>query len=392
MANKVQTKTNLGFNKIITNVGSGPNSFSILDVQYGKRGESLMVKGIRVGNGLIVTTTPANNGFPTSELVTISLDPNPNPITTPFVLKAGSQMTGDLSFTNASGARIRAGHNSASSPSYSFLSSPTTGMFRPANDQIGFSNAGVERFRIDQNGNLISFATGEIRIPSGNTAQRPASPGNGTFRYNTQTSSFEAWIGSNWRNIIHAGNNPTLNQALVWNGTEPVWQNITRNYVVADIPARNLLNPNIGDTCYVQQSFDGEWAMFICVNISPVQWVEIANLDSTQSDSKTRQVQFTFSSTSPITISNISNNTRVSWVLVEVITPFNGTSPTMTVGDDGVPNRLMDSTVVDLTTPGVYVSNPTHYYTGLTADLDIRAYLSLGGSTAGQATVTISWI
>ena len=40
--------------------------------------------------------------------------------------------------------------------------------------------------------------TGSIRIPSGNTAQRPASPVAGMMRYNTQTNVFEGYNGSNW--------------------------------------------------------------------------------------------------------------------------------------------------------------------------------------------------
>ena len=40
--------------------------------------------------------------------------------------------------------------------------------------------------------------TGSIRIPTGTTAQRPGSPANGMIRYNTDTSLFEGYEGSNW--------------------------------------------------------------------------------------------------------------------------------------------------------------------------------------------------
>ena len=40
--------------------------------------------------------------------------------------------------------------------------------------------------------------TGSIRIPSGNTAQRPGSPVAGMMRFNTQTNVFEGYNGSNW--------------------------------------------------------------------------------------------------------------------------------------------------------------------------------------------------
>ena len=40
--------------------------------------------------------------------------------------------------------------------------------------------------------------TGSIRIPSGNTAQRPNPAVAGMMRYNTQTNVFEGYNGSNW--------------------------------------------------------------------------------------------------------------------------------------------------------------------------------------------------
>ena len=41
-------------------------------------------------------------------------------------------------------------------------------------------------------------STGAFGLPSGTTAQRPSSPANGYMRYNTTTSSIEAYIGGNW--------------------------------------------------------------------------------------------------------------------------------------------------------------------------------------------------
>ena len=40
--------------------------------------------------------------------------------------------------------------------------------------------------------------TGSIRIPSGNTAQRPNPAVAGMMRYNTQTNVFEGYNGTNW--------------------------------------------------------------------------------------------------------------------------------------------------------------------------------------------------
>jgi hypothetical protein len=42
---------------------------------------------------------------------------------------------------------------------------------------------------------------GFIRVPSGTTAQRPSNPDLGSFRYNTSTTQFEVFDGSNWRDV-----------------------------------------------------------------------------------------------------------------------------------------------------------------------------------------------
>jgi hypothetical protein len=41
-------------------------------------------------------------------------------------------------------------------------------------------------------------STGSITIPSGTTAQRPASPVSGMLRYNTTVSNMEIYINGSW--------------------------------------------------------------------------------------------------------------------------------------------------------------------------------------------------
>ena len=43
--------------------------------------------------------------------------------------------------------------------------------------------------------------TGSLSLPVGTTAQRPASPQNGTMRYNTSTQSIEVYTSGSWLNI-----------------------------------------------------------------------------------------------------------------------------------------------------------------------------------------------
>jgi len=41
-------------------------------------------------------------------------------------------------------------------------------------------------------------ATGGLYLPSGTTAQRPASPATGQMRFNTTTGLFEVYNGTSW--------------------------------------------------------------------------------------------------------------------------------------------------------------------------------------------------
>ena len=49
-------------------------------------------------------------------------------------------------------------------------------------------------------GDISNTSTGFFRVPNGTTAQRPASPVNGMFRYNTDTARTEFYSGGAWRN------------------------------------------------------------------------------------------------------------------------------------------------------------------------------------------------
>lgn len=44
-------------------------------------------------------------------------------------------------------------------------------------------------------------STGALSVPSGTTAQRPASPVNGMLRYNTTLSKLEIYLDSTWKSL-----------------------------------------------------------------------------------------------------------------------------------------------------------------------------------------------
>lgn len=371
-------------------------SASILDSATGPGNQNIIFKGIEAGPGLSINLVPVSNGNPldVDKKIVVGIS-NVQPITGPFVRKIGDQMTGNLTFSNTSGARILAGENSVEQPSYSFLSDQDTGMFRPSNDTLSLVTNGVERLTVRFDGNIVVQGTGQLSLPSGTTAQRPIINREGSLRHNSDLEFVEARIRGSWRRIITPSGEPDPGEFLTWNGSDYVWANISGAgivRIVENIAERDLLPAVLGELVWVRVAHDGEWALYLCTQIFPsVVWTEIGNYDSSQSDAKTRTITFDYTASSPQTIANVSNNSRVSWVLVEVIQSFNDPGSVLFVGDQFVNNRLFDTSSVDLQNPAVYVNNPTYIYTGLTQDEPIYCYFNFGTSTTGLVRVTISW-
>jgi len=75
-------------------------------------------------------------------------------------------------------------------------------------NQIGITNpsgvAGNPTFSIADN--AVLPGTGGVVLPTGNTAARPASPTNGTLRYNSQTTAMESYVAGNWGSILSQAN------------------------------------------------------------------------------------------------------------------------------------------------------------------------------------------
>ena len=67
---------------------------------------------------------------------------------------------------------------------------------------IGSSSASTGAFStISATGDGTFSGTGQVKLPTGTTAQRTGSPTTGLIRFNTTTTSFEGYDGSAWGNI-----------------------------------------------------------------------------------------------------------------------------------------------------------------------------------------------
>ena len=58
-------------------------------------------------------------------------------------------------------------------------------------------------FGLQASGNYVVFdaSTGAASLPVGSTAQRPASPSSGMFRFNSTANQFEGYNGSSWGSV-----------------------------------------------------------------------------------------------------------------------------------------------------------------------------------------------
>lgn len=158
-------------------------------------------------------------------------------------------------------------------------------------------------------------------------------------------------------------------------------------YVVTNIAARDALNALVGDQCFVQNKGNGEWGHYIYTLSNT--WVKLVDEDASKSDAQSVEVSINTISAASGLIHTVSDGSRVSFVTIHVVEPFDAPA-TLTVGDDDQPDRLMTEDQNDLTTVSDYSTTPAFSYsTG--GDTQIKYYLNTAGATQGQAIVAITY-
>ena len=158
---------------------------------------------------------------------------------------------------------------------------------------------------------------------------------------------------------------------------------------LADLP----VSGSPGEQAYVIDSDDGagnnvgEWAMFLWDGTS---WVRTTNEDSASTDAKTLSTDIFYNTASPVIIGTLSDKRKVVSVVVEVITPFDGT-PILDIGDEFNSDSLMTDDNVDLHSLATYGSTPNFLYE-YGQDVDIIATFDFSTSTQGHIKVNITYV
>ena len=158
--------------------------------------------------------------------------------------------------------------------------------------------------------------------------------------------------------------------------------------VVANLLALNFLNAQTGDSAYVLDTGNTEFAFYIYNGSS---WVLVADEDSAATDANTLSVVITQAGGSgTFAVGTVSNTSRITLVSVEVSVAFDD-APTLTVGDTSDNDRLVTNDEVDLGTVGTYAIQPTYQYvTG--SDAVINAYFNVASATQGSAKILVSYM
>lgn len=175
--------------------------------------------------------------------------------------------------------------------------------------------------------------------------------------------------------------------------------------VVTNLTQLNALSPLIGDQAYVINSDDGdgnnvnEWSMWL---YNGATWTQTSTQDSSTTDAKSFEYTLTTSSPADINIGEISTGRRVTLITVEVTTPFDSSTATLSIGyqvnnpspPPPVPAGLMAQGLIDLTVAGTYTTYTDILFGTDTAqgDVTITATFDNAESSTGSAQIIVSYV
>lgn len=94
----------------------------------------------------------------------------------------------------------------------------------------------------------------------------------------------------------------------------------------------------------------------------------------------------TYQDSGTIAIATVPVNALVGSARVLVTTAFDGTAPTLKIGDSGDDDRFGETTEIDLTTIGPYLIPRLYKYAAQTA---VEAILTPDGSTVGEVDILL---
>lgn len=169
--------------------------------------------------------------------------------------------------------------------------------------------------------------------------------------------------------------------------------------VVANISARDALQPAAGDQAYVVNKGDGEWGLYLYTGSA---WEMLGNKDSSTVDAKTMTTTFTmpavgFGNSTTQTLGNVSPGRKIVSVSMEIVTAFSGYTgnvlPNIEVGTVGDQDMFVDDVSNDLTDTSAQIVHPEYVYPANSSqDLQIRVRCNHYRATSGNVIVKLTYV
>lgn len=169
--------------------------------------------------------------------------------------------------------------------------------------------------------------------------------------------------------------------------------------VVANISARDALQPAAGDQAYVVNKGDGEWGLYLYTGSA---WEMLGNKDSSTVDAKTMTTTFTmpavgFGNSTTQTLGNVSPGRKIVSVSMEIVTAFSGYTgnvlPNIEVGTVSDQDMFVDDISNDLTDTSAQIVHPEYVYPANSSqDLQIRVRCNHYRATSGNVIVKLTYV
>lgn len=160
--------------------------------------------------------------------------------------------------------------------------------------------------------------------------------------------------------------------------------------VVANIPARDALNPSLGDMAYVLNDGTGSFALYVW---DGVKWNLIGNEESALSQARTYEVDYNVGDATTIFLGNVSVDRKIESVSADINQAFDDATATITVGTIADPDLLFNGDFVRPDVADTYMVNP-EYFVEDAGGQDAQYYLTVNpqAATTGNVTVKITYV
>jgi hypothetical protein len=149
---------------------------------------------------------------------------------------------------------------------------------------------------------------------------------------------------------------------------------------------------------FVYDDGSGHNQAYLAAQLGPTVWQPIGlstdghNVGNNTSGSTTLTYTFvaagTYASSNPLMVGTMAPPKTLQYIGVQITTPFNDSLSSIDIGTDDQIGLLLDNTLIDTTTVGLYSSSIDYPVVTTTA---IKAFIGVGTSTQGSFRVTMDY-